>query len=422
MSTPRALIRGTWLNAAPVLLILVGLCLFTLGARQVADSIGAPPGKGLPPAAVSRAENQKPEERLADLARRLDDLAAKREALKDRLEAVSQQAGQNQWLLSIVLAVAGLLTIAQGAFAFFSTQGYVKQADEAVDKIKILAAEVRAKYPLFSQMEDTLEAAFRRLAELAVRLDLDQNLYADSDPRTRQEILALEGLAAMQFVVPSVRAPHVVTQIRLLGKFYADKYVSAGKAIEADFDKALYYFSLELEKSGRDILALNDLGWLHMEIAKNPDKAKATALLLESLDKNPDQQRPLYDLGTMSLEAGDKAKLSQARGYLEKAVGVKNWEKTPNEQFASHLHYNLACVYSCLSVFEQDGPNKKALLDLALASLDKASEQGGTAQSVLEKDIKQDDLAALAKSAEHTAKVIAIAAKFRLAWAARAKA
>lgn len=212
-----------------------------------------------------------------------------------------------------MLAAAGLLTIAQGAFAFFSTQNYVKQADDAVDKIKNLAGEVRAKYPMFSQLEETLDAAFRRLGELAVRLDLDQNLYADSDPRTRQEILALEGLAAMQFVVTSVRVPHIVTQIRLPGKFYADKYVSAGKTIDADFDKALYYFSPELEKSGRDILSLNDLGWLHMEVA------------------------------------GDKARLGQARAYLEKAAGVRNWEKTPNEPFASNVHYNLACTYSCLA-------------------------------------------------------------------------
>ncbi len=424
MPNPKALIRGTWLNAVPLVLLVMGLSLLTLGAKQVADTVSAAQKNGKQSTVVTKPADQTPEERIADLTRQLNDLAAKRDTLNGQFTVLSQQAGQNQWLLSIVLAAAGLLTIAQGAFAFFSTQNYVKQADDAVGKIKDLAGEVRARYPMFSQMEQTLEAAFRRLGELALRLDLDQNLYDDSDPRTRQEILALEGLAAMHFVVSSGRAPRIVTQIRLLGKFYADKYASAAKTNKADFEKALYYFTLELEKSGRDILALNDLGWLHMEVASAADKnePEATSLLKESLGKNPHQQRPNYNLGTIWLVKGDKAKLDQAQTYLEKAAGITNWEKTPNEQFASHLHYNLACTYSCLWEFEGEATKKKDLLDKALASLDKAAEKGGTAKSTLEGDLKTGDLAALNGSAEHAAKLLETKAKFERAWASLAKA
>jgi len=418
MPNPKALIRGSWLNAMPVLLLLMGLSLLTLGAKQVADTASAAQKNATPLTVDPKPDNRTPEERIADLTRQLNDLATKRDSLKDQLGAVSQQAGQNQWLLSIVLAAAGLLTIAQGVFAFFSTQNYVKQADDAVGKIKDLAGEVRARYPMFSQMEQTLEAAFLRLGELALRLDLDQNLYDDSDPRTRQEILALEGLAAMQFVVASGRAPRIVSQIRLLGTFYADKYTSALKTNKADFEKALYYFNLELEKSGRDILALNDLGWLLIEVASAADRdaPAATALFNESLGKNPAQQRPNYNLGTMWLVKGDQAKLGQARAYLEKAAGIQNWEKTPNEQFASHLHYNLACLYSCLSEFESDAPKKKELLTKAVVSLEKAAEKGGTARTTLECDLNGGDLAALSGSQEPCHSLDTAKKKFEDAW------
>src|SRR5271157_5039209 len=104
MPKPRALIRWTWLNAVPMLLILMGLCLLTLGARQVADSTGGPPKTGSPQDVNPKPGGQKPEERIAAMERQVNDLAAKREALKDQLAVLGQQASQNQWLLSIVLA------------------------------------------------------------------------------------------------------------------------------------------------------------------------------------------------------------------------------------------------------------------------------------------------------------------------------
>jgi TPR repeat protein len=358
------------------------------------------------------------------LARQVEDLSQKREALKERLDAVSQQATQNQGLLSIVLLAAGLLTLVQGVLAFFGAQSYVKQADDAVQKIetlakeeRALAEEVRAKYPMFSRMEDALEAAFRRLADLSTRLNVDQNLYDQSDPFTRQEILSLEGFAAMQFLASAGRLPEVIRNLRLPGKFYADKYLSSKRTIEVDFERAFYYYSLERDKSNGDIAALNDLGWLYMEVAqpRNPDRAQD--LMLESLRVNPDQQRALYNLGTITFDPQDVAKLTKAREYLERAVRTRNWEKSPNEEFASQVYYNLACTYSRLA---EHSKMKLDLLNLAATALNKAADKGGTRQEVLETDLTTGDLVALATSAVHTTQVLAIAAKFGRAWAARA--
>jgi hypothetical protein len=143
--------------------------------------------------------------------------------------------------------------------------------------------------------------------------------------------------------------------------------------------------------------------------------------MLESLRVSPAQQRPLYNLGTMIFDPADKAKLSRAYEYLKRAASLKNWEKTPNEEFACHVHYNLACTYSRLAEHEEDG-QKKRLLDLAAAALDRAAERGGTAQTTLEHDLLSEDLAALAQSAHHAPLLRSIQEKFRRAWEARAKA
>ena len=100
-----------------------------------------------------------------------------REAIKERLDAISQQASQAQWLLSIVTGVAGLFILAQGLFAFFSAQNYMKQAADAVQSIKDLETEMRSKFPMFSDIEEQWKAAVSFLAGRVAKLKFTQNLY-----------------------------------------------------------------------------------------------------------------------------------------------------------------------------------------------------------------------------------------------------
>jgi hypothetical protein len=415
----RPLIALTWLNLVPALLSMMGLGCLSLGLIQRANSRSATTPRE--PAAASAAKDpQELQRQLDTLEQKTAALAQQRDSLKDKLDAISQQAAHNQLLLSLLLGFAGLFTLAQGVFAFFSAQSYVKQADDALARIETLADEVRRKYPMFSQIEDAREAAFGRLARLADRLNLDQNLYQESDPITRQEILALESFAATQFLASPGREKEVIANLRLLGKFYADKFVSGKRTVESDFERALYYFTLECDKSNRDTCALNDLGWLYMEVAATKDPDRARALDIESLRINPNQQRPNYNLGTMIFDPGDPVKLAEARKYLEKALSVANWEKAPNEEFSGHVSYNLSCTYSRLAQHEGDPAKESALLDLAAGALDAAAANGGTKEETLEDDLKRGDLKALADSPAHSPLMAAIRKKFREAWAARA--
>jgi tetratricopeptide (TPR) repeat protein len=228
-------------------------------------------------------------------------------------------------------------------------------------------------------------------------------------------MLSLESFAVTRFLASDGRAKGVIGPLQLLGKFYADKYRSDDPKSRADFERALYCYTEVHKKSDREISALNDLGWLLMVVAqpRNPEKAKE--LFVESLRVNSKQQRPLYNLGTMVFDPRDAGKLSEARGYLERAVEIANWEKAPNEDNKSRVYYNLACTYSRLAAL--DGGNRPELLKLAVEVLDKAADKGGTAKDTLDDDFKEDgDLAALNQSPD---KVATIRQKFASAWAAR---
>jgi len=436
-SRRRPLIARTGLNAVPAILVAMGLLVVAAAVPQVVRAAKELTAKGTGSEPASGGEEKKLQQRADDLGRQIDDLARKRDALKDKLDAISQQANQNQWLLSIVLAVAGLLTLAQGAFAFFSAQNYAKQADDAVRKIKelgaaastdfgkqagaavkkieVLGADASARFPLLAGTERANARAFQRLTEIKEQLDFFQNLYEKSDTIAQQEILSLESFAVTRFLGSDGRAHGVIGHLQLLGRFYADKYVSGGQMIEADFDRALYYYTLVHKTSDRDISALNDLGWLHMVVAKSPELGTARKLFTESLAVNAKQQRALYNLGTMKFDAKD---LIGARGDLERAAGIENWETAPNEENRSHVYYNLACTYSRLAENEQNSEEKVKLLDLAAGALGNAAKRGGTSEKTLTGDLNPGgDLAALAANRDpEPTKAI-----FREAWAARPK-
>ena len=418
-SRRKPLIARTGLKAVPAILVAMGLLVIAGAVPQVVRAAKELTAKaGSEPA--SGGEEKKLQQRVDDLGRQIGDLAQKREALKDKLDAISQQANQNQWLLSIVMAVAGLLTLAQGVFAFFSALNYENQAADAVKKIEARAAEASARFPLLEGTERANERAFERLTKIRKQLNFDQNLYKrlNSDPIARQEILSLENFAVTQFLASEGNAPGVIDHLQLLGRFYADKYLSGKREFEADFERALYYCTLVYKRPDRDISALNELGWLHMVVEKTPNLKMARELFADSLAAEPKQQRALYNLGSLVFDPDDTARLTVARGYFERAAKIENWEKTPNEDSKSRVYYNLACAYARLAEHENDTCERQNLLQLAAAALDKAADRGGTERETFEGDIKEGgDLYALAAS--QPAKVAYIWQKFRHAWDVR---
>jgi hypothetical protein len=173
--------------------------------------------------------------------------------------------------------------------------------------------------------------------------------------------------------------------------------------------------------SHRSFSALNDLGWLWSFVAIPPQPDKGRACFEESLRTVPNQQRALYNLGTMAFEKGNKARLEEARGYLLKAKEHPNWETTPNPAMASHVDYNLACVCDALVSLETDPTVKSSLLDECAKCLEQAAAVGAQPKELLDGDLKpgdkeKEDLINLGASQAHAGILRGILDNYEAAW------
>jgi hypothetical protein len=272
---------------------------------------------------------------------------------------------------------------------------------------------------MLADTESARVEAFAKLSKLISPLtNADENLYAKSDPLTRQEIFAIEGFSAVQFLTAEERGNELVANLRLLGRFYAGKFLSDGQTFLPDFDRSYYYFILAEQKSHRSYGVLNDLGWLFFSVAKPPDWDKGRAFFEESLRSKPDQQRALYNLGTMLMVVGkgNQAKLEQGRDYLLKAKRQPNWETAPNPTMASHIDYNLACICDALAGIATDPALKSSLLGECCDYLELTAVLGMQPEKLLDEDLQTGDLVNLAGSQPHAHRLRTILAKYRVAW------
>lgn len=426
------------LKFIPLALIVVGLAVsaYWIGlVHAQREVLNHQPARAGAPASNSTPDTATLQKQAADLSNQLDGLTKAKEALKDRFDSV-------EWVLSIVLATIGLLTVAQGLFAFFSAQNYVNQADQAIDRagkavtaaetteqevvrrFEELAARIQARFPMLADTESARAEAFAKLSKLISPLtNADENLYAKSDPLTRQEVFAIESFSAIQFLTAADRGNELVANLRLLGRFYAGKFLSDGQGFQPDFDRSYYYFILAEQKSHRSYCVLNDLGWLFIAVAKPTDWDKGRAFFEESLRSKPDQQRALYNLGTMLmvLEKGNQARLEQARDYLLKARRQPNWETAPNPTMASHIDYNLACVCDALAGIATDPAVKSSLLGECCDYLEHTAALGTQPKKLLDEDLQTGDLINLAGSQPHAHRLRAILATYQAAWQKNAK-
>jgi chaperonin cofactor prefoldin len=426
-STMAVKIVRAGLKMIPLALAIVGLAVsaYWIGlVHAQREALNHQAARASAPAPNSAPDTATLQKQAADLSNQMDGLTKAKESLKDRLDSV-------EWVLSIVLGTIALLTVAQGLFAFFSAQNYVNQADQAIDRagkavtaaesaeqevvrrFEELAARIQSRFPMLADTESARVEAFAKLSKLISPLtNADENLYAKSDPLTRQEVFAIESFSAVQFLTAEARGNELVANLRLLGRFYAGKFLSDGQTFLPDFDRSYYYFILAEQKSHRSYGVLNDLGWLFFSVAKPPDWDKGRAFFEESLRSKPDQQRALYNLGTI-WKRRNQAEVKRAREYLLEAKRQPNWETAPSPSMASHIDYNLACVCDAMADMETDPVLKSNLLDECCDYLDKAAALGTQPRELLDGDLRAGDLVTLAGSQPHAHRLRGIRAKYR---------
>ncbi len=430
-----SILWNRWLNIVPLSLIVIGFLALVCGMTQLVTA-QAPVGFGNPPAPQTPATPDPAilAQQISKLASQLDEMTKSRDELNNRLNSVSQQVSHAQWLLSIVLGAAGLLTLLQGFFAFFSAQNYVKAAEEAIKRAndagkeaksaaESIATEIRARFPMFYDAESARSDAFNELSKLTVELENGgyENLYKTLEPLKRQRLYAIESFSALEFLA-SVDRKELIRNLRLLGRFYATKFLTeAPSSLKSDSERALYYFELAAQKSTRSYSAVNDLGWLYSLVFEKPDIARR--LFEESLRSKADQQRAIYCLGTLSLKRGDKTKLTEGMQYLLKAKKLSNWEETPIPSKVAHIDYNLACFLDGLAALEPDSTKKNHLLDDCAAFLALAAPEGQQSKKLLDDDLTKPDgdLLTLGGSQmdEHKQRLQDIRAAYEIAWQKR---
>jgi hypothetical protein len=357
-----------------------------------------------------------------DIAVNPDALKAEQAKIGYEQDALEKRVAMLQALLGWVLAAVGLFTLIQGAFAAFGAYNFVQQADRimadmkdrqkaaieqlsehsrqmtergeaAVKNIEVLALDVRARYPMFHRAEQARREAFESLRRSIENGDWREGLYEQLGVRERQRLLSVENFVGLEFLES---ADDIAGDLRLMGNFYASKYVSEGRTNPTDLDRAQYYLELALASMGRAFHHLNDYGLLHLEIMKPAKPDIAEVQFLESRSKRRQHQRAAYNLASIAHDRGNGAgQTEKAKHYLashdllKEALGYEAWEFTKSVEREGDIHYNLACSLARLSECGQNGDAQKWLNE-TLTELEAAARIGTTKPKTLAHDLNDD--------------------------------
>lgn len=363
--------------------------------------------------------------------REIEALTRERETTRQRLESVEARATHLETELVVLLAV---VTLVVAVLIGTTIYGEIRLKDSVKD-MRRKAKEVTDRFPKLAEMERQCKSALSDLEQTLGKGEWLEERYTRLDVMQRQRILSVEHLIALEFVGGTT-----VGHLRGMANFYASKYKTEGLTVASDFDRALYYATLAIDRGGRRFQHLNDAGllWLlHSEVASDPepDLNCAAKFFEESRAKHAKQQRCYYNLGVI-LARRATAALSQRRTaevwkifeevkqHLETALKSPNWELEPDPAMESLLHYNLACALCRVAQCDPHNPaganTQDTRLDIACDHLAKASRFKQTKPDVVQTDFDDSilgDLYVLAQNLHYGSQVSAIRTQFQQTWA-----
>jgi hypothetical protein len=445
MIRPASVLGLRWL---PFLFLAVMLGILAYGWHALAQNAKPPssttPLKGAPLEDGARTNDPAPSP---------DALRAEQSRIGYEQDALEKRVAMLQAQLGWVLAAVGLFTLVQGAFAAFGAHNFVQQADRimsdmkdrqkaaieqlnehsrqmaergetAVKSIEALALDVRARYPMFHRAEQARREAFESLGRLIENGDWREGLYEQLGVLERQRLLSVENFVGLEFLESD---SNLAGDLRLMGNFYASKYVSEERKNLTDLDRAQYYLELALNSTGRAFHHLNDYGLLHLEIMRpaKPDIAKSQ---FQESRRKRQHQRAAYNLACIAHDCGNAATeppekvrhYREAHDLLKEALGHDVWELTKSTDREGGIHYNLACCLARLSECDRSVDARKRLAG-ALAELEIAARIGITKRKTLLHDLEDadGDLTALSKCSDPSIRtsLVKIRSLFDEVWA-----
>jgi tetratricopeptide (TPR) repeat protein len=267
-----------------------------------------------------------------------------------------------RWMLTIIGSLAAFFVIAQSASAFFTAQSYTRSADDALARMTAQEAEIRARYPVFAEVEKArqeayadLRTALKNIEDRGANDPLEalaflRRFYIHYGVQKRQRLLSVESFASVDLDPNRPDGAQYAGDLRRLGFFYQSKFLhedGLGKGVLSDLERAESYLRMAFDKSA-DFTILNDLGNLYLSFynacgTRHPEDLlqKAESEFLNSLKSEPNQQRAHYNLGV--LEGKYRKHYHEAIVHLRNATREANWERFPVTNTQSYIYYNLGC-------------------------------------------------------------------------------
>jgi len=297
-----------------------------------------------------------------------------------------------KFVLGLIVTAAGLFAVAQAAAAWFSSQTFTKQAEDALKRISEIQEDVELQFPVFSDYEKLRNEAYRELERnlLAVSIsnndegyDWREDLYERMELPNRQKLLSVERFIGIEFLRRPANDVAYTQNLQRLAHFYISKFKfekSQNFGYLGDLERADYYLNLAYGRADKPFYLLNDLGLLNLQWYANLYSSRKDRHLLEaekffkrSCSDNPKQQRAYYNLGVLEWERND---LGAAISYLEEAARQEIWEETVIEARTGDVYYNLACSYARLAASQGSFKSDSTIIKQCLEALHKPAQIG----------------------------------------------
>lgn len=287
--------------------------------------------------------------------------------VKGKIDAYDKRAEDLQKLISFLIGLSVLYTLALGVTSYLGLQQTLLQAQETAGKMESLrreaeqelskstaragekaaevVREIRNEYPLFGYMDVSLRRIMKELLRLLPFIGWSDQLYGKLTAQQRQEILFYEKtVAGLEFFdLRSVRKD--VSKIYDgLGNFYALKFKhEAPHNSSEDLERCRFYLDRATRVDEENIAAWNDIAFVALALESPKNWHKARECSERSLWVDPNQQRARYNLSIVEHRGGNYA---VSEGLLTKALSMQRWQEDRYPRRIHNLYYNRACALS----------------------------------------------------------------------------
>jgi tetratricopeptide (TPR) repeat protein len=324
----------------------------------------------------------------APAASKLDPLEVRLANLEKRADDLDKRADDVEKMLTLLLGLSTVYALALGFAAYAqlkdSTSNIEKLSKSAEEKVNKLPQDIddlflrtQARIPMLANMNDRIhdfmQDLIQQLPIMDPNLDWTKDKYyralSDED---KEKIFFWEKTAAV-FACFDLRGrdrQNVSEIYHGFGNFYGLRYLfhddGSGAKDGKQRDRARLYLDLAVRYDPQNSGALNDRGYLALELEDVSDREKAKKFFKASLEFDPEQQRARYDLALIAHREKDYA---SAVALLTEAMGKQHWQGNIAARYRSSLLYNRACAYAKLGSTKTEKEQRKKNFDNAFEDL-----------------------------------------------------